>query len=400
MNSKVFPTVEGDFQFAEEAPFSLTSGGSLSPVTLHYAIYGSLNARRDNAVLVCHALSGSARVADWWPDLFGAGRPVDLETFCVIGINVLGSCYGSTGPGTIPPGQQIPYNARFPVVSIGDMVRAEAQLIDFLGIRKLRAVLGGSIGGMQALQWAVDFPDRVSQCVAIGAAPLSAMGLAWNHLQRQAICSDPAWRGGNYPNSDPPRRGLALARALAMCTYKSPELFAGRFDRRPNRNGERPGESMEARFDIAGYLDYQGEIFTRRFDANSYLVLSKAMDTFDLRLGHSSQEAALERVTAPVHLIGISSDCLFSPESVKVLARQLAGSGVKIVYSELVSNHGHDAFLVEFDQLNRLIAPDFQENCDSERRIRNEQEMASGNPGSNGCCRPAVHPAIAESSAV
>lgn len=343
------PTIEADCTFARLR----VGGGELRPVTLRYAMYGELNERRDNAVLVCHALSGSARVADWWPELFGAGGVFDLARHCVIGVNVVGSCYGSTGPRSTDPRTGEPYGADFPVVSIADMVRAQARLLDQLGVERLRAVVGGSIGGMQALRWAIDFPERVERCVAVGAAPLSAMGLALNHLQRQAITNDPAWREGRYDAQ--PVAGLSLARGLAMCSYKSAELFDGRFARRPDRAGEDPHRSLGERFDIAGYLDYQGRAFTVRFDANSYLILTKAMDTFDLARGHESEAAALRRVTARVLLVGITSDWLFPADSVRALAERMRSAGVDCRYEELCSAHGHDGFLADAQLLAPLL---------------------------------------------
>src|SRR5881227_2597750 len=192
MSAALESTYEGDFTFAYEQP-SQVSGGALQPVMLRYALYGALNERRDNAILVCHALSGSARVADWWPQLFGPTGLFDTARDCVIGVNIIGSCYGSTGPRSINPDTGKPYGGDFPLVTISDMVRAQAQLLEHLGVERLRAVVGGSIGGMQALLWAVDFPARVERCIAIGATPLSALGLALNHLQRQAIRHDPSW---------------------------------------------------------------------------------------------------------------------------------------------------------------------------------------------------------------
>src|SRR5215813_7679902 len=207
MNSVLHPTSEDDCTFAQSRPFALELGGQLQPVTLRYALYGRLNARRDNAILVCHALSGSARVAEWWPALFGAAGVFDTTRFCVIGINVIGSCYGSTGPASRNPQTEKTYGKQFPLLTIRDLVRAQAALIDWLGIEQLYAVVGGSIGGMQALRWAIDFPERVARCLAIGAAPLSAMGLALNHLQRQAICNDPAWCEGDYQSGQQPVAG-------------------------------------------------------------------------------------------------------------------------------------------------------------------------------------------------
>ena len=359
----VEPTFEGDFTFARNESFRLAGGGELQPVTLRYALYGKLNERRDNAILVCHALSGSARVADWWPEMFGADRAFDTERYCIIGSNVIGSCYGSTGPISVNPHTGEPYGSDFPLITIKDMVQAQALLLDHLGVEQLHAVIGGSIGGMQALQWATDYPERIERCIAIGAAPLSAMGLALNHLQRQAIRSDPAWRDGRYPADQQPAAGLALARAIAMCSYKSAELFTERFARKPDRAGEDPYRSMEERFDIAGYLDHQGRIFVRRFDANSYLLISKAMDTFDLACGYESEEAALKRIRASVLLVGISSDWLFPASDVRALAERMQDAGVDVHYAELNSSHGHDGFLADSAALAPLIVSYLNENA-------------------------------------
>ena len=363
MDTNIEPTSEADCTFPRDEPFRV-SGGELRPLTLRYATYGELNARRDNAVLVCHALSGSARVADWWPELFGAGRPFDTQRYCVVGVNVIGSCYGSTGPRTVDARTGKPYGGDFPLVTVSDMVRAQALLLGRLGVTRLHAVVGGSIGGMQALQWAVDFPERVGRCVAVGAAPLPALGLALNHIQRQAIMNDPLWRGGHYTESAPPRAGLALARAVAMCSYKSAGLFDSRFARRPDRAGEDPARSLSERFDVAGYLDHQGRTFTRRFDANSYLILSKAMDTFDLARGYASEEAALSRIRASVLLVGITSDWLFPEGEVRALAGRMSSAGVQCRYEELESSHGHDGFLADSDLLAPILSDALSEQND------------------------------------
>lgn len=365
MNVAVEPTFEADFTFAVDEPFRLDASGSLQPVTLRYALYGELNQRRDNALLVCHALSGSTRIADWWPRLLGPYQPFDTRCYCVICVNVIGSCYGSTGPCSPHPQKagQI-YGSDFPLVTIRDMVRTQARLLDHLGIERLHTVIGGSIGGMQALSWAVDFPERVERCIAIGAAPLSAMGLALNHLQRQAILNDPAWRDGHYTLDQQPVAGLALAREIAVCSYKSAELFSRRFSRRPDRSGEDPQSSLTARYDIAGYLDYQGSIFTPRFDANSYLVLSKAMDTFDLADGDRSGPSlgpALRRIRARLLLVGISSDWLFPASDVRALAWLARAAGASANYVELTSSHGHDGFLAEAAQLAPIIKAHLEE---------------------------------------
>jgi homoserine O-acetyltransferase len=362
MSDWIEPTVEADYTFGYDEPFRLSGGGTLQPVTLRYALYGELNAARDNALLVCHALSGSARVADWWPELLGPGRPFDTTRYCVIGVNAIGSCYGSTGPlSERHPGRNDSYGPEFPLITISDMVRTQARLLDHLGIARLKAVIGGSIGGMQALSWAVDFPDRLERCIAIGAAPLSAMALALNHLQRQAIRNDPAWLEGRYPVDRQPEAGLALARAIALCTYKSSELFDTRFARRPDRSGEDPHISLTGRYDIAGYLDYQGKIFTPRFDANTYLVLSKAMDTFDPARTYGSDSAAWSRIQAQLLLVGISSDWLFPPGDVRALAQRARALGVSATYAELESSHGHDGFLADGQSLTPIIESHLEE---------------------------------------
>jgi homoserine O-acetyltransferase len=361
------PASEGSFTFATEEPFRLQAGGELQPVTLQYATYGALNPERDNAILVCHALSGSARVADWWAEMFGPGGLFDTSRYCVIGINVIGSCYGSTGPRSPEPRSGRPYGPDFPLVSIADMVRAQAVLLDHLGVQRLRIVIGGSIGGMQALQWAVDYPDRVDTCISIGSTPLSAMGLALNHLQRQVIQLDPEFRNGRYDAQ--PATGLGIARAIAMCTYKSAELFNQRYARRPNRSGEDPYTSAAGRFDVAGYLDHQGEKFVARFDANTYVTISKAMDTFDLARGYASEEEALRRIRARVVMVGISSDWLFPPLEVHALAERIRITGGRCEYVELQSDHGHDGFLADTQILVPLLRPYFQQAVPAPGRL-------------------------------
>jgi homoserine O-acetyltransferase/O-succinyltransferase len=359
-SSALEPTYEGDFVLGQH--LMLESGRTLVQPTLHYAVYGKLNAARDNAVLICHALSGSARVGDWWPEVFAPGALLRLEHDFVICINLLGSCYGSTGPGSVDPKTGLVYGPDFPLVSIRDNVHAQALLLDSLGVRRLRLILGGSIGGMQALEWSIHYPERVEKAAIIGVAPLSAMGLALNHLQRQAIQNDPNWDGGYYLPQRPPRHGLSLARQIGMLSYKSAELFDERFSRNPNRNGENPwslddqgGGLIGGRFDIAGYLDYQGERFNDRFDANSYLAIMRTMDTWDPLNGCGSAQEVYGRIRAQLVFIGISSDWLFPSESVREFARSIAAAGVRAEYREMASSHGHDAFLAEQTELVRLL---------------------------------------------
>jgi len=358
--SALVPTYEGDFVLDEH--LLLECGRALAGVNLHYAVYGRLNAIRDNAVLVCHALSGSALVGSWWPEVFAPGGVLSLDRDFVICINMLGSCYGSTGPGSVDPETGNIYGPDFPLVSIRDNVRAQARLLDSLGIRRLRLVMGGSIGGMQALDWTIHDPGRVECAAVIGVAPLSAMGLALNHLQRQAIEHDPEWAGGYYLPQRPPKQGLSLARQIAMLSYKSAELFNERFGRNPNRNGEDPwgldnqgGGLIGGRFDIAGYLDHQGERFNDRFDANSYLAILRTMDTWDPLHGCSSPAEAFGRIRARLCFVGISSDWLFPAQEVSDFVNTIRKAGVHADYREMTSNHGHDAFLAEQAELLRLL---------------------------------------------
>jgi homoserine O-acetyltransferase len=377
------PTYEGDFVLEEH--LLLECGRTLANPTLHYAVYGRLNAAKDNAVLVCHALSGSALVGLWWPELFGpvggpaigseggSGGIVDLQRDCVICVNLLGSCYGSTGPGSVDPETGQVYGPEFPLISIRDNVRAQARLLDSLGLASLRLVIGGSIGGMQALDWAILFPERVRRAVVIAVAPLGAMGLALNHLQRRAIQDDPEWLGGRYLSQRLPRKGLALARQIAMLSYKSAQLFAERFGRNPNRNGEDPwaldehggGLGADAgsggRFDVAGFLDYQGERFLDRFDANAYLAILRTMDTWEPTRGYRNAHEAFGRIRAELTFVGISSDWLFPPSDVRRLAEAVreaaSDKGVRVTYREMLTDHGHDAFLAEQAELVFLLQP-------------------------------------------
>jgi homoserine O-acetyltransferase len=377
------PTYEGDFVLNEA--LVLDCGRVLTAPVLHYAVYGRLNEVADNAVLVCHALSGSALAGVWWPGLFDG--IVDLEQECVICVNLLGSCYGSTGPGSVNPESQAKnpldppeiakvYGPEFPLISIGDNVRAQAQLLDSLGISRLKLAIGGSIGGMQALDWTIRYPERVERAVIIAVAPLGAMGLALNHLQRTAIQGDPEWLGGWYALSKPggqsPRRGMALARQIAMLSYKSSALFDERFGRNPNRNGEDPwaldaeggglivsaaqGRESGGRFDVAGFLDYQGERFLERFDANAYLAILRTMDTWEPTRGYRDAQEAYGRITASLTFVGISSDWLFPEGDVRKLAETVEAAGARVVYQEMVTDHGHDAFLAEQGELVRLLA--------------------------------------------
>ena len=364
------PVFEGDFVLDE--PLELECGRALAGFVLHYAVYGEMSADRDNVVLVCHALSGSAQAGAWWPGLFVPGGIVDLSRECVVCVNLLGSCYGSTGPGSVDPETGVVYGPRFPLISIRDNVRSQKRLLDSLGVRRIKLAIGGSIGGMQALEWVMLFPDSVERAVVIAVAPLGALGLAMNHIQRIAITDDPGWCGGEYLSAEGasddvrasvgPGKGLALARRIGMLSYKSPQLFEERFGRKPDRGGGDPWKLDEAgggltggRFDVAGFLDYQGERFLERFDANAYLAIMRTMDTWDPVRGFESTQDAFGRIEAEVIFVGISSDWLFPPEDVRRLAEQVKAAGVRAEYREMLTDHGHDAFLAEQGELVQLL---------------------------------------------
>lgn len=307
----------------------LAEGGRLAAIEQRITFYGD---RSLPVVLVAHALTGSSRVAEWWPGLIGEGKALDPNRFCIVGINTLGGCYGSTGPQAVWP---------FPHITVGDIVAAHARVFEELDVPKISLVIGGSLGGMQALQWALDYPERVERAVMVGAHDhQSAMGIALNAIQRDAIAIDPV-------------RGLRVARKVAMLSYKSSELFRKRHDRRADRHGR-------FRFDVEGYLEHQADLFEARMDPRSYVVLTDAMDSFDVRDrgGDVSRwEPSAARGDPPeLTFIGISSDWLFEPGDVRAAARRFAGRGYHSEYRELQSNHGHDAFLAEPGALAALLA--------------------------------------------
>ncbi len=350
----------------------LQRGGDFGPITLAYETWGALNAEGDNAILITHALTGSAHAHDverpddpkaaWWNPLIGPGRPFDTSRYFVICSNILGGCYGSTGPSSLDPATGRPYGMRFPLITIRDMVDAQRVLLDHLGVRELAMVAGGSIGGQQALEWAVRYPDMVRKAAVVAAtAALTAQGIAFSEVQRQAIMADPRWQGGDYAPGEGPRAGLAIARMLAMITYQSEESMELRFTR--NRNPQRfvrassPGNvpDLGERFDVENYLYYQGELLVRRFDANSYLYISRAMDLYDVSEGYPSLEAALSRIRSKALFVGIRSDFLFPAARVRWLAEQVRSLGGDATYVELDSPHGHDAFLKEWEQMTAAL---------------------------------------------
>jgi homoserine O-acetyltransferase len=348
----------------------LQLGGQFGPVTLTYETWGTLNAAGDNAVLITHALTGYSHAHDaerpddtkvaWWNPLIGPGRFFDTSRYFVICSNILGSCYGSTGPSSLDPQTGQPYGMRFPVVTIRDMVRAQRRLLEYLGVRRIAMVAGGSIGGQQALEWAVTYPELVEKVIVVAAtAALTAQAVAFSEVQRQVIMSDRRWQQGNYRPGEGPDAGLAIARMLAMITYQSEESMELRFARRAARQLDiaSPGgyADLGKRFDVESYLYYQGNALLKRFDANSYLYISRAMDLYDVSEGYPSLEAALRRVRSKALFIGIWSDLLFPAARVRRLTEQVNAVGGDATYVELDSPHGHDAFLKEWGQMNAAL---------------------------------------------
>jgi homoserine O-acetyltransferase/O-succinyltransferase len=349
----------------EIGALDLELGGRLEAVTVSYRTWGSLNAAGDNAVLVLHALTGDSLAAGpggWWEPLIGPGRALDTEHAFVICANILGGCQGTTGPASDDPLTGRPYGMRFPLITIGDIVNTQRALVERLGARKLVAI-GGSIGGFQALEWATRHPELVSGVVPVAATgALDAQGVAMNEIGRRAIMADPDWRGGSYAAEGVfPSRGLAIARMVGMVTYHSKESMDLRFGRNP---ATRPVlyPSFGPTFDVEGYLHYHGDALTKRFDANSYLYLTRAMDLYDV--GRDGGEAAwLRRIDVPVSLVGIRSDWLFPPSAIRALGDRLRGLDKDVEYHELDSPHGHDAFLKEWEQMTEAIGPFVSAHC-------------------------------------
>ena len=438
-------------------PLDLELGGRLPRVEIAFETWGRLAPGGGNAILVCHALTGDAHVAShdpedrpgWWEGAVGPGKPIDTRRWFVLCTNVLGGCYGSTGPaspvppvagdqhpgrgsgeptlpdavqgggaesrqgagphvpalpeaarsrgtagavaapdgagaGPVPPGSRSRYGSRFPVVTVRDMVRAQARLLDALGIGRLALVVGGSLGGMQALEWAVSEPERVAAAAVLAAPPAaSPHAIAWNEAQRQAIFADPAWRGGDYPPEDPPRRGLAIARMLAMTTYRGRGEWQARFGRQAVEPGDDPvarrlgaystapaGEGERFRFQVESYLHYQGEKLVRRFDAGSYVVLTRAMDLHDVGAGRGGLEAAAARVRARVYVLSITSDLLYPVEEQRVLVRALRRAGKDVTWHVWRAPWGHDSFLVDPAGVARRVMSWLEEPARQRRPLR------------------------------
>ena len=342
-------------------PVRLESGREFGPVTVAYETYGRLSPAKDNVILIPHALTGDSHCAShgpddpeegWWEPLVGPGRVFDTERFFIICSNVLGGCQGTTGPAAYSPSGK-PYGMRFPVITIRDMVRVQRMLLEHLGIDRVLLVAGGSMGGMQTLQWAVDYPEMVGAAIAIATpARASAQSIAYNEVGRQAIMLDPYWRGGDYYRySEGPEAGLGVARMIGMITYQSDASMARKFGRRLMEGPRADIYDLATQFEVESYLHYQGRKLAKRFDANTYIYLTRALDLFDLGAGYGSLEAALERVQCPVMVYGMSSDILYPTYQQRELVDALTRVGKRAEYVELETDYGHDGFLIEFHRM-------------------------------------------------
>ncbi len=349
-----------------DKPLQLKSGLSLDSYHLVYETYGQLNAARSNAVLICHALSGTHHVAGvyaeneksigWWDNMVGPGKPIDTNRLFVIGVNNLGGCHGSTGPASLDPHTGKHYGASFPVVTVEDWVETQAQLAEHLGIEQFAAVVGGSLGGMQAMQWTLDYPEKVRHALVIAAAPkLTAQNIAFNDVARQAIMTDQEFYGGNFYAYDTlPRRGLRLARMLGHITYLSDDSMAAKFGR-SLRNGEL-SFGFDVEFEIESYLRYQGDKFADLFDANSYLLMTKALDYFDPAGSYDGDLNSAFRVAkANFLVISFTSDWRFSPERSREIVKALLKNELNVSYAEITSSHGHDSFLMTTSCYHQLM---------------------------------------------
>lgn len=352
----------------EQQPLKFQCGDEMSPVAVAYETYGQLNANKDNAIFVCHALTGDAHAAGkhkdddektgWWDGLIGPGKALDTDKYFVICANVLGGCQGTTGPGSVDPSTQKRFCLDFPFLTVSDIVSVHAELVRHLGIDCLLGVIGGSLGGMQVLDWAVRFPDQLRSAIVLASAPkLAAQGIAFNAVGRRAIYADQGFENGRYYDSDGPRFGLALARMVAHITYLSEDSIELKFGRRL-QDSDRFAFDMqkETEFQIESYLHYQGKRFVQRFDANSYLYLTRAMDYFDLA-GHDGLAAALKSVQARFLVASYDTDWLFPTSQSKELVSALLQVGRHVSYVELECPYGHDSFLIDLDPLTKLISP-------------------------------------------
>ncbi len=349
--------------YTEAEPFHFESGSSLGPIDVAFETYGELNKERTNCVLVCHALTGSAhaglynseddKVPGWWDGIIGPGKALDTTKYFVVCSNILAGCYGTTGPVTMNPVTMREYGTTFPLTTIRDMVRVQKRLLDWLGVERIRLVIGGSMGGMQVIEWAVMYPELVEHIAPIATgASHSAWGIGLNEVARQAIFNDPAYMNGNYYAAGQPSRGLALARMIAMISYRSPESFSMRFQR--ERTGSDHADDyfdLKNIFQVESYLHYQGVKLVERFDANTYIYITRAMDLHDVARDRGKLRDVLGTIKAKAMCVGISSDALYPAVEQRGLAELIPGAR----YAEIQSIHGHDGFLIEYEQLTALL---------------------------------------------
>ena len=358
--------VQPQFQHVAQ-PLPLRSGASLPQYSLAYETYGRLNPQRSNAVLVCHALNASHHVAGtyadqersegWWDNLVGPGKPLDTNRFFVIGVNNPGSCFGSTGPMQVNPSTGQPWGADFPVVTVEDWVDAQARLMDHLGIRTLAAVLGGSLGGMQALSWALRYPDRLRHCIAVATAPnLSAQNIAFNEVARRAIVTDPDFHGGHYlAHGTLPRRGLRVARMIGHITYLSDDAMEAKFGREL-KAAALGYSTQEIEFQIEAYLRHQGDKFSEYFDANTYLLITRALDYFDPAVEHGGDlSATFAAARCRFQLVSFTTDWRFSPARSREIVKALVDNNLDVSYAEIAAPHGHDAFLLDDSRYHGVL---------------------------------------------
>lgn len=351
--------------FKDGEGLALDSGVKFGPIRVAYETLGNLNADKSNAILICHALTGDSHVAGryepsdrkpgWWDIMVGPGKPFDTAKYFVLCANILGGCKGTTGPGTIDPVTGRPYGLSFPIITVDDMVRLQKELLDALGIRKLHAVAGGSLGGMQALSWAVLYPERVASALIIAsAAYTSTQGIAFNKVGRNAITSDPHFKNGGYYGGEGPERGLSIARMIGHITYLSDESMRRKFSRNL-QDREAFSYKLEDEFAVESYLNHQGETFVERFDANSYLYITKAMDYYDLVGNYGTLDKAFAGVLSKFLVVSFTSDWLFPTYQSKEMVKALMRGQKDVSYCEIESSYGHDAFLLESDRLGRIV---------------------------------------------
>jgi len=351
--------------FSFDEKIKLESGLDFGPVTVAYETYGQLNEKKNNAILVMHALSGDAHAAGyhsetdrkpgWWDNMIGPNKAFDTNKYFIISSNFLGGCKGTTGPASINPDTGKPYGISFPVITVEDMVKVQKKLIDFLGINQLLSVAGGSMGGMQAMEWAIQYPESVLSCMVIASASkLSAQNIAFNEVGRNAIISDHNFNNGNYYEGNPPSGGLAIARMIGHITYLSEESMHKKFGRKL-QNKTQPDFNFDIDFQVESYLRYQGQSFVDRFDANSYLYITKAMDYFDLAQKYGSLAHAFKDSKSKYLFITFSTDWLFPPEELKNTARTLIRLEKEVTYCNIDCPNGHDSFLLEIEHQTRII---------------------------------------------